>query len=122
MKFDFELTCDQLNSTNHSLPLEVSSSVPCPHILTECICSCTYMDTLPLILVEMKLPLHIALLQRFLPHLSLQLYTISSSGNIDLAHGMDFFKHALQPSEGLPGLIIILVYSFWKFFQDSTNF
>ena len=26
MKFDFEFSCDQLNSTNHSLQLEVSSS------------------------------------------------------------------------------------------------
>ena len=47
MKFDFELACDQLNSTNHSLLLEVSSSASWQHILTECIRSCTYMDTLP---------------------------------------------------------------------------
>ena len=48
MKFDFEFACDQLNSTNHSLLLEVSSSASCQHILTECKRSCTYMDTLPL--------------------------------------------------------------------------
>ena len=46
MKFDFEFACDQFNSTNHSLLLEVSSSASCQHILTMCIRSCTYMDTL----------------------------------------------------------------------------
>ena len=49
MKSDFEFACDQLNSTNHSLLLELSSSASCQHILTMCIRSCTYMDTLPLI-------------------------------------------------------------------------
>ena len=49
MKLDFEFACDQLNSTNHSLLLELSSSASCQHILTMCIRSCTYMDTLPLI-------------------------------------------------------------------------
>ena len=34
MKFDFEFSCDQLNSTNHSALLEVSSSASCQHILT----------------------------------------------------------------------------------------
>ena len=48
MKLDFEFVCDQLNSTNHSLLLELSSSASCQHILTMCIRSCTYMDTLPL--------------------------------------------------------------------------
>ena len=48
MKFDIEFACDQSDSTNHSLLLEVSSSASCQHILTECIRSCTYMDTLPL--------------------------------------------------------------------------
>ena len=48
MKFDFKFACDQLNFTNHSALLEVSSSASCQHILTECISSCTYMDTLPL--------------------------------------------------------------------------
>ena len=48
MKFDFEFACDQLNSTNHSLLLEVSSSASCQHILIMCIRNCTYMDTLPL--------------------------------------------------------------------------
>ena len=48
MKLDFEFACDQLNSTNHSLGLELSSSASCQHILTMCIRSCTYMDTLPL--------------------------------------------------------------------------
>ena len=48
MKLDFEFACDQLNSTNHSLLLEVSSSASCQQILTECIRSCTYIDTLPL--------------------------------------------------------------------------
>ena len=48
MKLDFEFACDQLNSTNHSLLLELSSSASCQHILTMCIRSCTYMDTLPL--------------------------------------------------------------------------
>ena len=37
MKFDFEFACDQLNSTHHSLLLEVSSTASCQHILTECI-------------------------------------------------------------------------------------
>ena len=46
MMFDFEFACDQLNFTNHSLLLEVSSSASCQHILTMCIRSCTYMDTL----------------------------------------------------------------------------
>ena len=48
MKFDFSFACDQLSSTNHSALLEVSSSASCKHILTKCIHSCTYMDTLPL--------------------------------------------------------------------------
>ena len=48
MKFAFEFPCDHLNSTNHSLLLGVSLSASCQHILTECIRSCTYMDTLPL--------------------------------------------------------------------------
>ena len=48
MKFDFEFACDQLNCTNQSLLLHVSSSASCQHILTMCIRSCTYMDTLPL--------------------------------------------------------------------------
>ena len=48
MKLDFEFACDQLNATNHSLLLELSSSASCQHILTMCIHSCTYMDTLPL--------------------------------------------------------------------------
>ena len=48
MKLDFEFACDQLNSTNHSLLLELSSSASCQHVLTMCIRSCTYMDTLPL--------------------------------------------------------------------------
>ena len=52
MKFDSYFACDQLNSTNHSALLEVSSSAPCQHILTECIGSCTFMDTLPLMLME----------------------------------------------------------------------
>ena len=42
-----EFACDQLNSTNHSLLLELSSSASCQHILKMCIRSCTYMDTLP---------------------------------------------------------------------------
>ena len=50
MKLDFEFACDQLNSTNHSLLLELSSSASCQHILTMCIRSCPYMDTLPLII------------------------------------------------------------------------
>ena len=50
MKLDFEFACDQLNATNHSLLLELSSSASCQHILTMCIHSCTYMDTLPLIM------------------------------------------------------------------------
>ena len=48
MKLDFGFACDQLNPTNHSLQLELSSSASCQHILTMCICRCTYMDTLPL--------------------------------------------------------------------------
>ena len=48
MKLDFEFACDQLNSINHSLLLELSSSASCQHILTMCIRSCTCMDTLPL--------------------------------------------------------------------------
>ena len=48
MKLDFEFACDQLNSTNHSLLLELSASASCQHILIMCIRSCTYMDTLPL--------------------------------------------------------------------------
>ena len=48
MKFDFQFACDQLSSTNHSELLEVSSSASFQHILTMCIHSCTYMDTLPL--------------------------------------------------------------------------
>ena len=48
MKLDFEFACDQLNSTNHSLLLELSSSASCQHILTMCIHSCTYMNRLPL--------------------------------------------------------------------------
>ena len=48
MKFDFELASDQLSSTNHNLLPKVSSSASCQHILTMCIHSCTYMDTLPL--------------------------------------------------------------------------
>ena len=48
MKFDFEFARDQLNFTHHSLLLEASSSASCQHILTECIRSCTFMDTLPL--------------------------------------------------------------------------
>ena len=48
MKLDSEFACDQLNSTNHSLLLELSSSASCQHILTMCIRSCTYMDALPL--------------------------------------------------------------------------
>ena len=47
MKLDFEFKCDQLTSTNHSLLLALSSSASCQHILTICIRSCTYMDTLP---------------------------------------------------------------------------
>ena len=38
MKFYFEFACNQLNSTNHSLLLEVSSPASCQHILTMCIC------------------------------------------------------------------------------------
>ena len=34
MKLDFEFACDQLNSTNHRLLLELSSSASCQHILT----------------------------------------------------------------------------------------
>ena len=52
MKLDFEFACDQLNSTNHSLLLELSSSASCQHILTMCVHSCTYMDTLPLSVEE----------------------------------------------------------------------
>ena len=48
MKLDFEFVCDQLNSTNHSLLLDLVSSVSCQHFLTMCIRSCTYMDPLPL--------------------------------------------------------------------------
>ena len=48
MKLDFDFSCDQLISTNHSLLPEVSSSASCQHILTMCIRSCTYMDKLPL--------------------------------------------------------------------------
>ena len=48
MKLDFEFACDQLNSANHSLLLELSSSASYQHNLTMCIRSCTYMDTLPL--------------------------------------------------------------------------
>ena len=46
MKFDFEFACDQLNSTNQSLLLEVSSSASCQHLLTMCIRSCTYSRVL----------------------------------------------------------------------------
>ena len=49
MKLDFEFACDQLNSTNHSLLLEASSSASRQHILTMCIRSYTYMDTLPIL-------------------------------------------------------------------------
>ena len=52
MKLDFEFACDELNSTNHSLLLELSSSASCQHILTMCIRNCTDMDTLPLITRE----------------------------------------------------------------------
>ena len=55
MKLDFEFASDQLNSTNHSLLLEVFSSASCQHILTECVRSCTYMDTLPFIYKKIKL-------------------------------------------------------------------
>ena len=48
MKLDFEFACDHLDSTNHSLLLELSSSVSCQHILTMFIHSCTYIGTLPL--------------------------------------------------------------------------
>ena len=37
MKLHFEFACDQINSTNHSLLIEISSSASCQHILTECI-------------------------------------------------------------------------------------
>ena len=49
MTFDYKFACDQLSSTNHRVLLDVSSSASCQHILTMCIHSCTYMDTLPLI-------------------------------------------------------------------------
>ena len=52
MKLDFEFACDQLNSTNQRLLLELSSSASCQHILTMCIRSCTYVDILPLISVD----------------------------------------------------------------------
>ena len=48
IKFYVYFAYDQLNSADHRAVLEASSSVSCLHILTECICSCTYMDTLPL--------------------------------------------------------------------------
>ena len=54
MKLDFEVACDQLNSTNHSLLLELSSSASSQHILTMFIRRCTYMDTLPLRILLFK--------------------------------------------------------------------
>ena len=48
MELDFELSCDQLNSTNHTLLIELSLSTSCRHILKMCIPCLTYMDTLPL--------------------------------------------------------------------------
>ena len=60
MKLDFEFACDHLNSTNHSLLLELSSSASCQHFLTMCIRSCTYMDTFPLILSQSSsVPIHL---------------------------------------------------------------
>ena len=73
MKLDFEFACDQLNSTNHSLLLELSLSASCQHILTMCIRSCTFMDTLPLSGKAMNSYLNVTFLCAFLFSMNLEL-------------------------------------------------